>query len=167
MDLSMRTFFQLLIGAGSIVIALSFVLIRISGTKRPVTPKKIIIPPLGMSTGFFMFLYAPMRIPWDWAVAAFLIGAVFLSVPLIKTTKLVEVNGEIFAKRSKSFIFILIGLFILRISLHSYIEQYISIEQTGSIFFILAYGMILPWRAVMLRQYLHMPKRYALMKQYH
>lgn len=161
-DFPIRTFFQLFLGIGSVVIALSFVLIRIRGSKKPVSIKKIIIPPLGMSTGFMMFLYPPMRIPWEWAVGSFLIGAVFLSFPLIKTTKFVEVDGEIYAKRSKSFIFILIGLLILRISLHNYVEQIISVEQTGSIFFILAFGMILPWRAAMLWQYHNMPKRYQL-----
>lgn len=165
MDITFRSIFQIFLGIGFIIIALSFLFIRLRGSTKPVSLKKIIIPPIGMSTGFLMFLYPPMRIPWEWAVGAFLIGAVFLSLPLIKTTKFVEVDGDIFAKRSKSFVFILIGLLILRISLHNYIEHIISVEQTGSIFFILAFGMILPWRAAMFVQYRNMPIRHQLLSK--
>ncbi|WP_312029473.1 CcdC protein domain-containing protein [Paenibacillus sedimenti] len=32
-------------------------------------------------------------------------------------------------------------------------EAFVSIYQTGAIFFILAYGMLLPWRVAMYAQY--------------
>lgn len=163
-DITLQSFFQIFLGVGSVIIALSFLFIRLRGSNKPITLKKIIIPPIGMSTGFLMFLYSPMRIPWEWGVVAFFIGAIFLSFPLIKTTRLVEIDGEVFVKRSKSFILILIGLLIVRISLHKYIEHLISVEQTGSIFFILAFGMIVPWRAAMLWQYQNMPKRHRLLR---
>jgi len=44
---------------------------RIRETSRPITAPKIVIPPLGMSTGFIMFAYPPARIPLSWALCAF------------------------------------------------------------------------------------------------
>ena len=74
---------------GSIVI----IVWRIRETQRPVTAVKILAPPLGMSTGFCMFLAPQTRVPVPWGLAAFLVGALFLSYPLVHTSRLTR-SGE-------------------------------------------------------------------------
>ena len=91
---------------------------RMRETRVPVTPKSILIPPIGMSTGFFMFLSPLTRVPWPWAIGAFLCG--------------------------------LLGV---RLLLHDYVGHLISPVQTAAVFYLLAFGMIVRWRADMYRQY--------------
>jgi membrane protein CcdC involved in cytochrome C biogenesis len=133
--------------------ALSMIFIRIKAADKPTNAKKILLPPLGMSTGFLMFIYPPTHIPWIWAGLAFLCGAVLFSIPLIKTSKFELQEGQVFLKRSPAFIYILGGLLAVRLALHTYIEQLLSIPQTGALFFILAFGMLVPWRIAMYLQY--------------
>lgn len=139
--------------------ALTFVVIRLRAAKKPTSAKKIILPPIAMSTGFLMFLYPPTRIPFSWGIIAFLAGAVFFSYPLIRTSQFHIVGDDIYLKRSKAFVFILLGLLLLRLGLHTYVEEHISIPQTGAVFFILAFGMILPWRVAMYLQYRRLLKQ--------
>ncbi|TCP69309.1 CcdC family protein [Baia soyae] len=136
-----------------IVMACTVMIIRIRATKKPTSAKKILIPPLGMSTGFAMFLFPFTRIPWSWALIAFVCGFIFLAIPLILTSNFQIQNNEIYLKRSKAFLVIIVTLLIIRLSLHNYIEQHISIPQTAGVFFILAFGMLLPWRIAMYRKY--------------
>lgn len=136
-----------------IVMACTVMFVRIRATKQPTSAKKILIPPLGMSTGFLMFLFPFTRIPWSWALLAFVCGLIFLAIPLILTSNFEVQNNEIYLKRSKAFLVILIILLAVRLSLHSYIEQHISIPQTAGVFFILAFGMLLPWRIAMYSKY--------------
>ena len=122
---------------------------RIQETRTPVTARKIIIPPLAMSTGFGMFFSPAMRVPWTWGIGAFLIGALVLSPPLTRTSKLERSGDVILMKRSKGFLLILLALLALRVALHDYVGHLISARQTAAVFFILAFGMILRWRAGM------------------
>lgn len=138
---------------GFCMFAIMVIFIRLKAAQKPTSVKKIIIPPIGMSTGFFMFLFPPFRIDWLWALCSFLIGALFLSIPLIVTSKFETKGTAIYLKRSRAFIWILIILLVLRLSLHSYLEEFISLYQTAGLFFILAFGMLLPWRIAMLIQY--------------
>jgi membrane protein CcdC involved in cytochrome C biogenesis len=126
---------------------------RLRETRRPVTARKIIIPPLGMSTGFGMFLYEPTRIPLGWAASAVAIGALLLSYPLIRTSRLTRQGDVVMLQRSKAFLWILLGLVAIRLLARGYVQQFVNPMQTGSIFFLLAYGMIVPWRVLMFRQY--------------
>jgi membrane protein CcdC involved in cytochrome C biogenesis len=126
---------------------------RMRETTRPVTARKIVIPPLGMSTGFSMFAYAPMRIPLLWGLSSFALGALVFSYPLIKSSKLVRDGGHVMLRRSPAFLWILLGLVAVRLALRGYVEQYVSPVQTGSIFFVLAFGMIVTWRVLMFREY--------------
>lgn len=142
----------------ALVMASIMLVIRVRATKKPTSAKKIILPPLGMSTGFLMFIYPPTHIPWSWALLAFLAGGIFLSIPLIQTSQFHVVDDQIYLKRSRAFVVILVALLVLRLSLHSYIEHHISIYQTAGVFFILAFGMLLPWRLVMYYQYKQMEK---------
>lgn len=126
---------------------------RMRETSRPINARKILIPPLGMSTGFSMFLYPPTRIPLTWAIVAFLFGALVLCYPLLKSSELARQGDDIMLRRSPAFLWVLVGLVAIRLLARSYVERYISPIQTGSIFFILAFGMILPWRVLMYRKY--------------
>jgi len=40
-----------------------------------------------MATGFSMFVVSGFRVPLAWALAAFLIGALVLAYPLIRTSR--------------------------------------------------------------------------------
>lgn len=137
----------------SIVGAAAVLAWRLRETTRPVTAPKIIIPPLGMSTGFCMFAYAPARIPWIWALCAFATGALLLSYPLIRTSHLRREGEHIMLQRSRAFLAILLLLVAVRFAARAYVEQFVSPLQTGAIFFVLAFGMILAWRTWMFRAY--------------
>lgn len=151
-------YLQILAPIFALIMASTVVIIRLRATNKPTSAKKILIPPLGMSTGFFMFLYPPTHIPWSWALIAFGAGIIFLSIPLIQTSKFEVIDKQIYLKRSKAFVIILVILLIVRMALHNYIEQHISIFQTAGIFFVLAFGMLLPWRLVMFYQYKKLKK---------
>lgn len=138
---------------GMITMALTVIALRMRAIRKPVSEMKILMPPIGMSTGFLMFLFPFMQIPLLWGFLAFLIGAVFFSYPLIRTSHFEVVNRKIYLLRSKSFIFILLFMLAIRLALHDYIEHFVSIPQTGSLFFLLAFGMLLPWRIVMYVRY--------------
>ena len=126
---------------------------RIRETRTPVTARKIILPPLGMSTGFFMFVRPEMRIPWLLAVGAFLFGALVLSIPMERTSSLERQGGVVMMRRSNRFLVILLGLLALRLLLHDYVGHLLPPLQTGALFFVLAFGMILRWRAAMYFRY--------------
>ncbi|MCF6137220.1 CcdC family protein [Pseudalkalibacillus berkeleyi] len=123
-------------------------MIRMRAARKPATTKKIILPPIFMSTGFLMFLYPPTRVEWSEALEAFTVGAIF-SLLLIRTSSFEQKSDAIYLKRSKAFAFILIGLLLFRIVLKIFLGQQISIEETSGLFFILAFGMIAPWRIAM------------------
>ncbi|MGP4079738.1 CcdC family protein [Pseudalkalibacillus sp. R45] len=122
--------------------------IRMKAARKPATIRKIILPPLFMSTGFLMFLYPPTRVPWGEALEAFVVGIIF-SFLLIRTSSFERRSDAIYLKRSKVFVYILLGLLLFRIVLKLYLGQYISIEETSGLFFILAFGMLAPWRIAM------------------
>lgn len=134
---------------------------RVRETRVPVTARRILLPPAAMSTGLGMFLWSPMRIPWWWAAIAFLSGAVVLSWPLVRSSRLERRDGRIWLRRSRAFLAILLGLLGLRLLLHDYIGHLMSARQTASLFFLLAFGMILRWRVGMYRQYQRMAREGA------
>ena len=137
----------------TIVMALSVIFIRMKSSNRPVTVKKIIIPPLGMSTGLLMFVAPITHIPWLWGILAFAAGWFLFSYPLIRSTHFQSNEGQIYAKRSRSFMYVLLGMLAIRLALHQVVEHYVSIPQTGALFFLLAFGMIIRWRIYMLKEY--------------
>lgn len=126
---------------------------RVRETRRPVTAVNLLAPPLGMSTGFLMFLAPPARIPVTWGLGAFAAGALLFSYPLIHTSRLTRQGDTISLQRSPAFLWILLGLFTVRFAARAYVEQYVSLAQTGGIFFVLAFGMILPWRLALFARY--------------
>jgi membrane protein CcdC involved in cytochrome C biogenesis len=106
-----------------------------------------------MATGFCMFIVPAFRIPWLWALAAFLIGAIFLAWPLLRTSRLHREGETIVMKRSSAFLIVIIVLAAVRFIARGYFNTIMSIEQTGGLFFILAFGMILRWRMSMYFEY--------------
>ena len=126
---------------------------RVREGRTAVTVKKIIIPPLGMATGFSMFIVPAFRVPWSWAAIAFLIGMVALAYPLLVTSRLVRDGDAIMMRRSNAFFIVVIGLAAIRFFARDYLDTYMSMEQTAGLFFVLAFGMILRWRMRMLLEY--------------
>ena len=126
---------------------------RVREGRTAVTPKKILFPPLGMATGFSMFFVPAFRVPFTWAIVAFLIGALALAYPLLLTSKLERSGNVIMMKRSGAFFAVVIVLFAIRYLAHGFFDSILTIEQTGGLFFILAFGMILRWRMNMFREY--------------
>jgi len=119
---------------------------RVREGRSAVTLKKIVMPPLGMATGFCMFFYPPCRVPILWGLASFLIGAVVFAYPLLVTSDLHMENGQIRMKRSSAFFAVIIVLALVRWAARGYFDTFLSLEQTGTIFYLLAFGMILRWR---------------------
>lgn len=133
--------------------ALGVIAWRVQEGRSAITLKKILIPPAGMATGFCMFIVPAFRVPWLWALAAFLIGAIALAYPLLLTTRLHRDGETIMMKRSSAFLIVIIVLAAIRIFARGYFDRFLTIEQTGGLFFILAFGMILRWRAGMFFEY--------------
>lgn len=126
---------------------------RVREGRTAVTMRKILFPPLGMATGFSMFLVPAFRVPLSWAVIAFLAGALGFAYPLLLTSKLERAGDVIMMKRSGAFFAVVIVLFAVRYLAHGFFDSVLTIEQTGGLFFILAFGMILRWRMNMFREY--------------
>jgi membrane protein CcdC involved in cytochrome C biogenesis len=124
------------------------IFIRLKAAKKPATAKKIILPPLFMSTGSLMFLFPMFHVGPLQVVEAISVGMVF-SILLIKTSQFEVKDNEIYLKRSKAFIFILFGLLILRIVLKTILSSTIDIGELSGMFYLLALGMIVPWRIAM------------------
>lgn len=126
---------------------------RAHEARRVVTLRSILIPPLGMATGFSMFAVPATRVPLTWALAALALGAIVFAIPLIRTSRLVQQDDQILVQRSRAFIAILLGLVAVRFGLRTWIEQYVSPLQTGALFYLLAFAAVVRWRLAMLRDY--------------
>jgi membrane protein CcdC involved in cytochrome C biogenesis len=126
---------------------------RVREGRTAVTPRKILIPPLGMATGFSMFLLPAFRVPLIWALGAFLVGAIALAYPLLLTSRLERDGETIMMKRSGAFFTVVIALAAIRYLARGYFDNLLTMEQTGALFFVLAFGMILRWRMSMFLEY--------------
>lgn len=123
---------------------------RLRETRTAVTQRKIVIPPLGMATGFCMFFVPAFRMPLMWAVAAFLIGYVALAYPLLLTTRLIRQGDAVMMQRSSAFLVVILVLAVIRFLARGYFDTILTAQQTAALFFVLAFGMILRWRVKML-----------------
>lgn len=142
-----------LLRIGPVFGGLGLPLWRVQETRMPVTIKSIVIPPLGMSTGFGMFFSPATHVPWSWAFTALGFGEMVLSYPLLKSSRLEPRDGVIYMKRSRTFLWVIFGLFTLRIALHDYIGHLITPLQTAAVFYLMAFGMIVRWRATLYVKY--------------
>ncbi|MGA8938626.1 MAG: cytochrome c biogenesis protein CcdC [Acidobacteriaceae bacterium] len=136
------------------LVGLAAVLVwRIREGRTAVSVKKIVIPPLGMATGFSMFVVPAFRISWTWGIVAFLLGAIGLAYPLLRTSRLVRQGSDIMMQRSTAFFSVILVLAAVRILAHGYFDTLLTMEQSGALFFVLAFGMIVRWRFSMLLEY--------------
>jgi membrane protein CcdC involved in cytochrome C biogenesis len=126
---------------------------RVRESRRPVSLRSLVIPPLGMSTGFSMFVVPAFRIPLMWGVIAFVLGAFVFAYPLVATPQLTVEDGLIMMRRSRWFLVVILALAAVRLGLREYISSIISVQQTAGLFFVLAFGMIVRWRTTLLMEY--------------
>jgi membrane protein CcdC involved in cytochrome C biogenesis len=138
---------------GSLAGLLAVLAWRIREARGAVSMKKIVMPPLGMATGFAMFAFPAFRIPWEWGVIAFLTGAVALAYPLLVTSRLVRQGDVVMMQRSNAFFAVILVLAAVRLLARGYLDTVLTVQQTGAVFFVLAFGMIVRWRAQMLLEY--------------
>ena len=150
MELPIASFGAALIGTLAILVW------RVRESRRPVSLPSLIIPPLGMSTGFSMFAMPAFRIPWTWGLAAFVLGALVFAYPLVSSPQLTIEDGLIMMRRSRWFLVVILGLAAVRLGLREYISSIISVQQTAGLFFVLAFGMIVRWRTTLLLEYRHL-----------
>ncbi|APJ11195.1 DUF1453 family protein [Bacillus safensis] len=132
----------------AVCMAVAVMFIRIKSSAKPATAKKIILPPIFMSTGALMFFVPMFRVTGAEFLEAITVG-MFFSIFLIKTSKFEIRGNDIYLKRSKAFVFILIGLLILRIGMKTILSSSIDYGSLSGMFWILAFGMIVPWRVAM------------------
>lgn len=133
--------------------AVTMIFVRLRASKKPASVRKIILPPIFMSTGAFMFVFPIFRVSWMQVLESLSVGALF-SIFLIWTSRFEVRQREIFLIPSKAFIFVLAGLLILRISFKLIFSQVLPLGELSGMFFLLAFGMIATWRIAMLIKFL-------------
>lgn len=144
---------------GSTVIALfmatTMIVVRSKVAQKPTSIKRIILPPIFMSSGALMYLFPVFRLSILEVGEVIVVGLLF-SILLIKFTKF-EVSGkDIYLIPSKSFIFILIVLLAVRIIFKFVIGSFISFGTTSGMFYLLAFVMIISWRGAMVWKYMRL-----------
>jgi membrane protein CcdC involved in cytochrome C biogenesis len=144
--------YVLLSTIGAIGMGMLAMIIRMKAAKRPASAKKIILPPIFMSTGALMFIFPVFRVHPMQIVEAFTVGMLF-SILLIKTSKFEIKNQDVYLVRSKAFIYILFGLLAVRVVAKLVLSSSIDVGELSGMFWILAFGMIVPWRIAMYLQY--------------
>ncbi len=147
---------------GSLAGMVAVIAWRIREGRTAVTLKKIVMPPLGMATGFSMFFLPAFRVPFAWGLCAFLIGAIALAYPLLLTSRLERDGESIMMRRSGAFFIVVIALALIRFLARGYLDSRLSLQQTAALFFILAFGMILRWRMRMFFEYRTLTAEQAL-----
>jgi len=132
--------------------AIGVLFVRLKAAKKPTSVKKIVIPPIAMTSGAIMYFIPQFRLTPMEILEAVIVGMLF-SIFLIKTSKFEIQGNDIYLKRSKAFVFILIGLLIIRIAMKQFLSATIELGQLSGMFFLLAYSMIVPWRIAMFVDY--------------
>lgn len=126
--------------------------VRMKAANKPASVKKIILPPVFMSSGALMYFVPEFRLTSMEILEAVAVGMLF-SILLVKTSKFEIRDKEIYLKRSKAFIFILVGLLVVRLVAKTILSNEIEFGQLSGMFFLLAFSMIVPWRVAMYRSY--------------
>lgn len=137
--------------------AILMMFVRMKAAKRPLTAKRILLPPLFMSSGMWMFIIPAFRLSMLQIIEVMLIG-IFFSIFLIKTTKFKVKNNEVYLIPSRAFIIILLSLLLVRIMIKLIIGSVISFGETSGMFYLLALSMIITWRLAMLRKFFFLQK---------
>ncbi len=136
----------------AIMMAIFVTFLRAKSAQKPASVKKIILPPVFMSTGALMFVHPMFRVTPLEVLEAVMVGMLF-SILLIKTSSFEIRENDIYMKRSKAFIYILVGLLVIRIVLKSVLSTSIDFGELSGMFWILAFAMIVPWRIAMYVKY--------------
>ncbi|MEJ9211248.1 cytochrome c biogenesis protein CcdC [Bacillus smithii] len=136
----------------AVVMGVSVIMIRLKAAKKPTSAKKIILPPIFMSTGSLMYLFPQFRITPMEMMESIMLG-MLCSIILIKTSRFEIRDNEIYLKRSKAFVYILVTLLIVRLIVKAILSTTIHVGQLSGMFFLLAFSMIVPWRIAMYIQY--------------
>ena len=77
---------------GAILMAIFAMFIRMKAAKKPASAKKILLPPVFMSTGALMYIFPEFRLSFMEIIESVIIGMLF-SILLIKTSKF-EIKGR-------------------------------------------------------------------------
>lgn len=133
------------------------IVVRMKAQQFPVNEKKLILPPIFMSTGALMFVVPYFRLSGMEIIEAIILGVLFSTV-LIWTSRFEVKGSEIYMKRSKAFPIILISLLVIRTFIKVVVSNQIDPGQLAGMFFLLAFCMILPWRIAMLMKYKKLKK---------
>src|SRR5690625_129518 len=112
--------------------ATTMILVRMRASEKPASIKKIILPPLFMSTGALMFLFPMFRLQFSDVLEALLVG-IFFFFFLIKFSIFDIKNNDIFLIHLILFLFILICYFILTFISTFILVSYIYL---GVLFFV-------------------------------
>lgn len=126
--------------------------VRVKASARPTNAKKILIPPLAMSTGMLQFVVPAFRLTWLEVGEALVVGLIF-SIFLIKTSNFEKRDGEVYLSRSKAFFIVVFALLAIRTVMKAFLGDEVNIFATGGLFYLIAWGMIVPWRIAMYQKY--------------
>jgi membrane protein CcdC involved in cytochrome C biogenesis len=137
---------------GAVFMGTLALIVRMKAAKKPTNALKIILPPVFMSSGAIMYIEPQFRLSGSEMIEAAIVGMLF-SILLIKTSKFEIRDNDIYLKRSKAFIFILIGLLVVRLVMKSVLSATIDFGELSGMFFLLAFCMIVPWRIAMYIDY--------------
>lgn len=146
---------------GAVIMGVIVIFVRKYASKTPLTLKKIIIPPIMMSTGALMYIFPYFRLSWAHIAETIIIGAVFSAV-LIITTKYEVKNSELYVRQTKAFPIILMGLLLARIALKYVFSLNTTPGEIGGMFFLLAFVMIGIWRLSMFLKHKNFRKQQAV-----
>jgi membrane protein CcdC involved in cytochrome C biogenesis len=132
-----------------IVIAAASLIIwrRTRAMYKPIkgTGKNMLFPLLIFIVGFSGFMNPDLHFTETEVFGTLILGILF-AIPMIMTTNYeVREDGEIYAVRSKAFIFALVGLLVIRLVLKNYISG-VDPVTLGMLFFLLAVSYVVPWR---------------------
>ncbi|WHY02577.1 cytochrome c biogenesis protein CcdC [Neobacillus sp. DY30] len=137
---------------GAVFMGILALFVRMKAAKKPTNAKKIILPPVFMSSGALMYVVPQFRLTGMEIIEVVTLGMLF-SILLIKTSKFEIRENEIYLKRSKAFIYILAGLLVVRLGLKTILSATIDYGELSGMFFLLAFSMIVPWRVAMYIDY--------------
>ena len=76
-----------------------------------------------------------------------------LAYPLLLTSRLVRQGDVVMMQRSNAFFAVILALAAVRLIARGYLDTVLTLQQTGALFYLLAFGMIVRWRTQMLLEY--------------
>lgn len=142
----------------ALMMATLMIYLRVKVSATPTSRKRILLPPLFMSSGALMFIFPYFRVSFFEVMEAFALG-LFFSIFLIRSTTFKLKGNDIYLIPSRAFIFILFGLLFVRLAIKLLIGSSISFGETSGMFYLLGFFMIVSWRIAMLIKYNKLEKQ--------